>query len=268
MDFSFLSYDLLLFIALGFFAQLVDGALGMAYGLIVTTTLLSLGTAPALASASVHAAEVVTTGLASASHAWHRNIDWALFRKLAPAGVGGGIVGAYILTELPQDWLKVFVTFYLIVMTAMITHRVLVSGGAVVGTAAQRERKLPAAAVGGAGGFLDAVGGGGWGPIATSTLISRGDHPRHTIGTVSISEFFVTVAISVTFLINLELSTYLQPVLGLVIGGAAAAPLAGYLSRVLPPRFLMIAVAVVVGILSLVNIGRLAWPAANAAFIG
>ncbi|HKY85785.1 MAG TPA: sulfite exporter TauE/SafE family protein, partial [Pseudorhodoplanes sp.] len=106
MDFS-VSYELLLFIALGFFAQLVDGALGMAYGVIATTALLSLGTAPALASASVHAAEVVTTGLAGASHAWHRNIDWALFRRLAPAGVAGGIVGAYVLVGLPETWLKV-----------------------------------------------------------------------------------------------------------------------------------------------------------------
>jgi uncharacterized membrane protein YfcA len=265
MDFT-LSYDLFLFIALGFFAQLVDGALGMAYGLIATTTLLSLGTAPALASASVHAAECVTTGLAGASHAWHRNIDWALFRRLAPAGVAGGIVGAYILTELPESWLKVFVTFYLIAMTAMITRRVLITNKDEGGTKAQRERKLPTAAVGGAGGFLDAVGGGGWGPIVTSTLLSRGDHPRHTIGTVSISEFFLTVAISVTFLFNLDLSQYLQPVLGLIIGGAIAAPLAGYLSRVLAPRTLMIAVAIVVGILSLVNIGRLVWPLIKGSF--
>lgn len=259
MDFS-VSYELLLFIALGFFAQLVDGALGMAYGVIATTALLSLGTAPALASASVHAAEVVTTGLAGASHAWHRNIDWALFRRLAPAGVAGGIVGAYVLVGLPETWLKVFVTFYLIVMTAMITRRVLISTKAEEGTSAQRERKLPAAAVGGVGGFLDAVGGGGWGGVVTSTLLSRGDHPRHAIGTVSLAEFFLTVAISVTFLFNLELSKYIQPVLGLVIGGAAAAPLAGYLSRVLPPRILIIAVAVVVGTLSLVNLGRMAWP--------
>lgn len=266
MDFSVLSYDLPLFIALGFFAQLVDGALGMAYGVIATTALLSLGMAPASASASVHAAEVVTTGLAGASHAWHRNIDWALFRKLAPAGIAGGIVGAYILTELPETGLRVFVTFYLIIMTAMITRRVLAGAHAEEGTHAQRERKLPAAAVGATGGFLDAVGGGGWGGIVTTTLLSRGDHPRHAIGTVSVAEFFLTVAISVTFLINLELEQYLKPVLGLVIGGAAAAPLAGYLSRVLSPRTLMIAVAVVVGVLSLVNVSRLAWPMVAAAF--
>ena len=127
MDFSFFSYDLALFVALGFFAQLVDGALGMAYGLIVTTTLLSLGTPPALASASAHTAEVVTTGLAGASHVWHKNIDWALFRRLAPAGMAGGIVGAYILVGLPEAWLKVFVTFYLIGMTALSVTMWLVS---------------------------------------------------------------------------------------------------------------------------------------------
>ena len=258
MDFSF-SYELLLFIALGFFAQLVDGALGMAYGLIATTALLSLGTAPALASASVHTAEVVTTGLAGASHAWHRISTGRCFatgarrrrgrhcRRLYPDRVAG------ILAQGVRD---------------LLSHRHdgddhpprSCQHRSEEGTTAQRERKLPAAAVGGAGGFLDAVGGGGWGPIVTSTLLSRGDHPRHAIGTVSLSEFFLTVAISVTFLLNLELSKYIQPVLGLVIGGAAAAPLAGYLSRVLPPRILIIAVAVVVGTLSVVNIGRLAWP--------
>ena len=236
----------------------------MAYGLIVTTTLLSLGTAPALASASVHAAEVVTTGLAGASHVWHKNIDWALFRRLAPAGVAGGIVGAYILVGLPETWLKVFVTLYLIAMTAMITYRVMTSKNAQEGTKAQRERKVPAAAVGGVGGFLDAVGGGGWGPIVTSTLLARGDHPRQTIGSASLSEFFLTVAISVTFLLNLDLWDYLQPVLGLVIGGAFAAPSAGYLSRALPPRILMIAVAVVIGVLSVVNVARLVLAAIKA----
>jgi uncharacterized membrane protein YfcA len=264
MDFSFLTFDLVLFIALGFFAQLIDGALGMAYGLIVTTTLLSLGTAPALASASVHTAEIVTTGLAGGSHVWHKNIDWALFRKLAPAGVAGGIVGAYVLVGLPENWVKVFVTLYLIAMTAMITHRVMTSKQAQKGTKEQRERKVPAVAVGAGGGFLDAVGGGGWGPLVTSTLLARGDHPRQTIGSASLSEFFLTTAISVTFLFNLNLWDYLQPVLGLVIGGAFAAPLAGYFSRALPPRILMTAVALVIGVLSLVNVGRLAWAAVKA----
>ena len=261
---EFISLELLAFIGIGFAAQLVDGALGMAYGLIVTTVLLSLGTPPAFASASVHAAEVVTVGLAGSSHVWHKNIDWKLFKRLAPAGVAGGIVGAYILTGLPETFVKVMITFYLIGMTLMITRRIMVSKKAQEGTKAQRERKIPTPVVGGGGGFLDAVGGGGWGPVVTSTLLARGDHPRSTIGSVSLAEFFLTVAISVTFILALDLGEYWRVVLGLVIGGAMAAPLAGYLSRILAPRTLMILVAAVIFILSVYNLVRLAIAAATA----
>src|SRR5688572_3226841 len=230
---DFITADLLIFIGIGFAAQLVDGALGMAYGLIATTVLLSLGTAPVFASASVHAAEVVTTGLAGSSHVWHKNVDWQLFKRLAPAGVAGGIVGAYILTGLPETFMKVAITFYLIGMTVLITLRLLRSKKAQEGTKAQRERKLRTPVVGAAGGFLDAIGGGGWGSVVTSTLLARGDHPRQTIGSVSLAEFFLTVAISVTFLLALDFTQYWKVVLGLVIGGAIAAPLAGFLSRIL-----------------------------------
>jgi uncharacterized membrane protein YfcA len=261
---EFFSTELLIFIAIGFAAQLVDGALGMAYGLIATTVLLSLGTPPAFASASVHAAEVVTTGLAGSSHVWHKNVDWKLFKRLAPAGVAGGIVGAFVLTGLPETFVKVMVTLYLIGMTLMITRRIVFSKKAQEGTKAQRERKIRTPVVGAAGGFLDAIGGGGWGPVVTSTLLARGDHPRSTIGSVSLAEFFLTVAISVTFLIALDFSGYWQVVLGLVIGGAMAAPLAGYLSRILAPRTLMILVAAVISILSVYSLIRLAIAAAKA----
>lgn len=261
---EFFSTELLIFIAIGFAAQLVDGALGMAYGLIATTVLLSLGTPPAFASASVHAAEVVTTGLAGSSHVWHKNVDWKLFKRLAPAGVAGGIVGAFVLTGLPETFVKVMVTLYLIGMTLMITRRIVFSKKAQEGTKAQRERKIRTPVVGAAGGFLDAIGGGGWGPVVTSTLLARGDHPRSTIGSVSLAEFFLTVAISVAFLIALDFSGYWQVVLGLVIGGAMAAPLAGYLSRILAPRTLMILVAAVISILSVYSLIRLAIAAAKA----
>jgi uncharacterized membrane protein YfcA len=250
------SGEFLFFVALGFLAQLVDGALGMAYGLIATTVLLSSGTPPAFASASVHAAEVVTTGLAGASHVWHKNVDWSLFKKLAPAGVAGGIVGAYVLTELPENIVKFFVTLYLIGMTVMIVRRVRTKK-AEEGTKTQRERKLPTAPTGLAGGFLDAIGGGGWGPVVTSTLLARGDHPRPTIGSVSLSEFFLTMAISVTFLAALDFSEYWRVVLGLIVGGAVAAPFAGFLSRFLAPRTLMIMVAVVIAVLSTYTLARL-----------
>ena len=253
---DFLSSELLIYIALGFFAQLIDGALGMAYGLIATSVLLATGSSPALASASVHAAEIVTTGLAGASHVWNKNIDWALFRKLAPAGVVGGIVGAYLLIGLPEGIVKVFVIIYLITMTGLIARRILRKRQEKT-TKAERERNVPTVAVGAGGGFLDAIGGGGWGPVTTSTLLARGDHPRQTIGSVSLSEFFLTLAISLTFLFNLDLSRYWTIVVGLIIGGAFAAPLAGILSRILPARVLMILVAAVVGALAIFNLAQL-----------
>jgi uncharacterized membrane protein YfcA len=250
MGLLMLGGDLVVFIGLGFAAQLIDGALGMAYGLIATSALLASGAPPAIASASVHAAEVVTTGLAGASHMWHRNVDWRLLRRLALAGVLGGVLGAYVLTELPEKPVKAFVAVYLFGMALLIVYR-LTNGKAVEG------RVIGPVAVGVAGGFLDAIGGGGWGPTVNSTLIAQGESPRHSIGTVSVAEFFVTGAVSATFILTLDFSSYGRVVLGLIIGGAVAAPFAGWFSRVLPQRVLMALVAVVVAGLALYNIVRL-----------
>jgi uncharacterized protein len=194
-----ISGDLAFYIALGFAAQLVDGALGMAYGLIATSVLLASGAPPALSSASIHAAEVVTTGLAGASHVWHQNVDWPTFRRLAVAGVIGGVTGAYGLTELPEKPVRVFVTLYLFGMALLILHRII--KGSV-------ERKLVRGTVpiGVVGGFLDAIGGGGWGPMVNSTLIARGETARISIGSVSLAEFLVTAAISATFVMTLDLA--------------------------------------------------------------
>jgi uncharacterized protein len=243
--------DIGIFVVIGLIAQLVDGALGMAYGLISTSFLLAIGTPPAVASASVHAAEIVTTGLAGGSHAWHRNIDWRLFRRLASAGVLGGVLGAYVLTELPLRIIKPLVTLYLVSVTALITYRLF------TGRPARHLHALGTAPVAAAGGFLDAVGGGGWGPIVTSTLVARGDNPRYAVGSASLCEFLVTMAISAAFFATLELGSYWRVILGLVIGGAIAAPFAGWFSRVLPQRVLMGAVAVVVGCLAIHGIVRL-----------
>jgi len=246
-----LSSDLALYVALGFAAQLVDGALGMAYGLICTSALLATGAPPALASASVHAAEVVTTGLAGGSHLWHRNVDWRLFRRLAPAGVAGGALGAYALVELPAGAVRPLVTAYLLGITALIAWRLF------TGRAARPVRALGVAPVGAAGGFLDAVGGGGWGSLVTSTLVARGESPRHAVGSAALAEFLVTAAVSATFLATLDLAAYGRVVLGLIIGGALAAPLAGWFIRVLPQRVLMGAVAAVVGGLGVLGLVRL-----------
>ena len=249
--------DFLLYVLLGLTAQLVDGALGMAYGLITTSVLLATGTPPAIASATVHAAEVVTTGLAGASHVWHKNIDWKLFARLAPAGVAGGVLGAYVLVGLPENIVKIFITVYLIAMTALIARRVMKKEQKNPPKKEKREKQVPTIPLGAGGGFLDAVGGGGWGPLVTSTLIVRGDNPRKSIGSVSLSEFFLTIAVSVAFVFSLNWQEYARLVLGLIIGGAIAAPFAGWLSKIIAPRILMIMVAAVVAALAIANLVRL-----------
>jgi uncharacterized membrane protein YfcA len=241
--------DILLFAGIGFLAQMIDGALGMAFGVISSSSLIAFGAPPAVASAAVHAAEVVTTGISGASHVWHRNVNFRLFWEIVIAGVAGGVVGAYILTELPEPIIKPIVTFYLAAMAVLIFIRVL-------GRDKQRW-KPPVPVLGAGGGFLDAVGGGGWGPLVAATLIATGDEPRRSIGSVNLAEFFVTVAISVTFFTQLDLASYGRIVLGLIIGGAIAAPLAGYLIRVLPQRAALVLVGVVVGSLSVMNIVNL-----------
>jgi uncharacterized membrane protein YfcA len=241
-----------LYIVLGFVAQLVDGALGMAYGLISTSVLLATGAPPAIASASVHAAEMVTTGLAAGSHVWNKNVDWGVFKRLVPAGVVGGVIGAYLLTHLPEMPVKIFVVIYLASMALLILVRLF---------RGRRDQKhsLGLVPIGVGGGFLDALGGGGWGAMVTSTLVARGDEPRSSIGSVSASEFFVTLAISVTFVLTLEFGRYGQIVLGLVIGGAIAAPFAGLLVRKLPRKLLMGLVAIVVVALAIYNFTQLGW---------
>lgn len=251
------STEFFAFTVLGFFAQLVDGALGMAYGLVATTFLLSLGVPPVICSASVHTAEIATTGLAGASHVWHGNVDWQLFRRLAPAGVAGGVIGAYVLVGLPENVVKFFITLYLLGITIFILRRVR-AGKTEEGSKSQRERKVPAVPVGAVGGFLDAVGGGGWGPLVTSTLLARGDHPRSAIGSASLSEFCLTLAISAAFLVALDITDYWRVIAGLIIGGAAAAPFAGLLSKVLRPRTLMVLVALVIGVLCIHSFVRMA----------
>jgi uncharacterized membrane protein YfcA len=241
--------DILLFAAIGFLAQLVDGALGMAFGVICSSSLLAFGLPPALASASIHAAEVVTTGISGVSHLYHRNVDKSLFLKLVVTGVLGGIVGAYILTGLPETSVKVFVSVYLVGMTLLIFNRVL---GRV-----HRGTKPPVQLLGAGGGFLDAIGGGGWGPLVVSSLVATGGDPRRSIGSANLAEFFVTVAISVTFLFHLNFAEYGDIVLGLVIGGAVAAPLAGYLICIMPQKLALALVAMAVSsqaILSIYNL--------------
>jgi uncharacterized membrane protein YfcA len=244
-----LDAELALFVAIGFLAQIVDGALGMAFGVIVASALLTLGVSPTAASAAVHATEVVTTGISGASHVWNKNVDRKVFLSLVIAGICGGVLGAYVLTALPEEVVKPFIAVYLAAMASLI--------GARIAGWSFRRWKPPTPVVGGGGGFLDAVGGGGWGPLVASTLIATGDNPRKTIGSANLAEFFVTTSVSVTFVTQLDLSTYGKIVVGLIIGGAMAAPLAGFLVKKLPPRLVLILVGIVVACLSVLNVAQL-----------
>lgn len=233
-----------IFIVVGFLAQIIDGALGMAYGVSSNTFLLSIGIPPAAASASVHMAEIFTTGVSGFSHWRLKNIDHSLILKLLIPGVLGGITGAYILSSLPGDKLKPYISAYLAIMGLVIIRKALVRN--------HEEKKVTSfiAPLGLVGGFFDAIGGGGWGPIVTTTLVARGNNPRYTIGSVNASEFFVTFAESITFILAIGL-THWRIILGLLIGGVIAAPLAAIICKKLPVRILMLAVGIIILVLSI-----------------
>ena len=236
--------EVLLFVAVGFLAQVVDGALGMAYGLMASSILLAMGVAPATASASVHAAEMFTTGASGLAHWRAGNVIPRLMWKLAVPGALGGVLGAYVLTDWPVEIMRPLVSAYLLVMGVLILRRAL-------GPPAAPPPQPPRVAVlGFGGGFLDAVGGGGWGPLVTSTLIGRGNVPRTAIGSTNAAEFFVTTAITAVFVATIGLELW-PVILGLVLGGVLAAPLAALITRRVPARPLMVIVGVVISLLAL-----------------
>ncbi len=231
-----------LYLAVGFVAQMIDGALGMAYGVSSNTFLLSIGLPPALASASVHVAETFTTAVSGISHWRLGNVNWDLFKKLIIPGVLGAVAGAYILTQIDGNVIKPYVSGYLLIMGVVILVKALRKGQEA------REVKDHISILGVVGGFFDAIGGGGWGPIVTTTLVARGNHPRYTIGSVNTSEFFVTFSQSVVFIFTLssELLANWQVIVGLLVGGMIAAPLAALVTRRLPVRTLMAMVGLLI----------------------
>jgi len=216
----------------GFVAQLVDGALGMAYGLVSTSFLLAFGVPPAAASAAVHTAEMFTTGASGAAHIWRRNVDWKLVLRLAPAGIAGGIAGALTVSYLPIAIMKPIVSTYLLIMGIIVVTI------AIRGPKPPPEKPKGIKRLGLFGGFLDAAGGGGWGPIVTSTLLGRGHGARHTVGSVNTTEFLVTAAISASFFFTLGAVRWTD-ILGLLIGGLLAAPIAAFAVSITKPRVLM-----------------------------
>ena len=232
-----------LFFFVGLLAQLVDGALGMAFGVTATTVMLSFGVSPAHASAMTHIAEIFTTAASGASHWWHRNVDWTIVKRIALPGIIGGELGETVLVNVDGKFIAPFVTIYLALMGALILARALRAFPVVEST----KRGMPA--VGFFGGVLDAIGGGGWGPVVTSTLIGGGHVPRKVIGSVNLTEFFVTVVTSATLIVTLGVAD-LSPVIPLILGGLVVAPFAGYVVKILPARWMMLAVGCLILVLS------------------
>lgn len=236
---------ILWFILGGFIAQMIDGALGMAYGVSATTFLMSFGVSPAAASASVHASEIFTSGVSGLMHLKFGNVNNKLFRNLLIPGVIGAILGAYVLSSLEE---------YNYIIKPLVACYTFFLGIVIISKALKKDkirkkikRLVPLATI---GGFLDSLGGGGWGPIVSSTLIARGRNARYTIGSVNLAEFFVALASSLTFTTLIGI-THWQIIVGLIIGGCIAAPLAAFLSSKLPTKTIMITVGITVLIVSI-----------------
>lgn len=242
--------SILQYVLVGFLAQLVDGALGMAYGVSCTTFLLQLGVPPRVASASVHTAEVFTTGASGMAHLRFRNLDKPLFLKLAITGSIGSVLGAWLLADvLEGGWVRLAVAAYLLVMGTLILSK-------AVRKSVTADRPVRRAGwLGLIGGFLDATGGGGWGPIVTSHILGYGKDPRRTIGTVNTAEFFVTFFGTGVFLFFVGMESW-RVVAGLVLGGVLAAPWGAWMASRLERRTMLVLIGTTVTLLSLMTLIR------------
>jgi uncharacterized membrane protein YfcA len=245
------SVSLVVFLIIGFFAQFIDGTVGMGYGAFSGSLLIGMGVMPALASASIHTAEIFVSLFSGVSHLRFGNVrkDW--LRLLVIPGVVGGAAGAYFLTSIPGATIRPFIASFLLAMGIVVLYRFVHKRASspsklsiVLSNPRFSSRKI--VGLGLFASFFDAVGGGGWGPIATPGLIlTENEEPRKVIGTVNLAEFFITIAIAVTFFIALGTEEYNWKVIGmLLLGGAIAAPVAAYLCKRLPPRILGISVGV------------------------
>src|SRR5687767_11992607 len=236
-------------VAIGLLAQAVDGALGMAYGVTASTFLLGMGATPAVASASVHIAEIFTTGVSGIAHVRYGNVNKKLFLRLLVPGTLGALAGVVLVTQIDGKLLKPYVAAYLLLMGLYILSKAFRR----IRAAQQEPRHVGKLAL--FGGFVDSVGGGGWGPVVTSTLVGTGNDPRTTVGSVSFAEFFVTLATAASFTLLAVEGTW-PVVAGLVAGGVLAAPFAARLCRGLRPRLLLALVGLLITALSLYSLYR------------
>lgn len=243
--------DFLIFVVAGFAAQLIDGALGMAYGVSCNSLLLGFGIPPALASASIHTAEVFTTGVSGLSHLLLRNVNRRLLLKIAVPGVAGSALGAYLISEIfDGNIIKPFISAYLLIMGLLILRKSMKPD-----PVDPEPKHGKVSLLGLAGGFFDAIGGGGWGPIVTTNLIHRGNVPKETIGTVNTAEFFVTFVSTGIFIFFLGIQS-LNIILGLIIGGVVASPLGALLAGKIKPKLLMRLVGITIILISAITIAK------------
>ncbi|MFV7235425.1 sulfite exporter TauE/SafE family protein [Flavobacterium sp. ZB4R12] len=242
--------EFLIFFSIGIFAQLVDGTLGMGYGATSTSFLLAYGIPPAISSTGVHVAEMFTTGASAISHHRFGNINKKLVKHLLIPGVLGSIAGAYLLSDvIDGDAIKPFIAVYMIALAVIIIRKAMQKN--IIKKKTKRLGILASF-----GGFMDAVGGGGWGPIVTSTLLGRGRNPRYTIGSVNAAEFAVSFASGITFMIFGGIQGW-QVIIGLILGGVIAAPIAALLVNKIKRKPMMILVGVLIIILSLRTLSKL-----------
>lgn len=234
-------------IAVGFLAQAIDGALGMAYGVTSTTFLLTAGASPAMASASVHIAEVFTTGVSGMSHAKMGNVNKKLFLRLLVPGMIGAVVGAVVVTQINGNVLKPYISAYLLIMGLYVLSK------AWRKIQAHKNEPKHVGKLALFGGFVDAVGGGGWGPVVTTSLVGSGNDPRTTIGSVNFAEFFLALSGAISFTLMIGTGVWIL-VVGLIIGGLFAAPFAALAAKHLKPRTLLILVGVLISVVSSFNL--------------
>ncbi len=235
-------------LVVGLIAQIIDGALGMAYGITSSSFLLAVGASSAMASGATHLAEVFTSGVSGVSHLKMGNVNKKLFFSLLIPGIVGGLIGTYILNTIDGNALKPYISLYLLAMGLYVLSKAFRKIQARYDINAKKIAPLALF-----GGLMDTTGGGGWGPIVTTSLVGSGHDPRTTIGSVNFAEFFLTVTVATALFSILDQSVWIM-VAGLVIGGLFAAPFAAYITRHLKTKTLLILVGSLISLISAFNL--------------
>ena len=246
---SGINTEFFVFLVIGIFAQLVDSTLGMGYGATSTSFLLSFGVPPAISSMSVHVSEMFTTGASAISHYKFKNINKKLVLNLLVPGVIGSIAGAYLLADvIDGKTIKPFIAIYMIILAVLIILK-----GLKKNIQKKKTKRLGILAI--FGGFMDSIGGGGWGPIVTSTLMGQGRDPRYTIGSVNTAEFAIAFASGITFMLFDGIQGW-QVIAGLILGGIIAAPIGAYFVNKIPRKPITILVGILLILLSLNTLSK------------